>query len=51
MFLFKKGGAQDFELLSMTYNKEEWISQKSLICRLLRAKSRTDAADLLDEIP
>lgn len=50
-FYSKKGGAQDFELLSTTYNKEEWLSQKSLICRFLRAKSRTDAADLLEGIP
>ena len=48
-FYSKKGGAQDFELLSTTYSKEEWMHQKSLICRLLRTKSRNDAADLLEK--
>lgn len=50
-FYSKKGGAQDFELLSTTSSKEEWLHQKTLICRLLRTKSRNDAADLLERMP
>lgn len=47
-FYSRRGGAQDFELLSSALPKEEWVHLKSLVCRLLRAKSKNAAADLLE---
>ncbi len=51
LYLYHGGGAGDFELRQHSLSSEEWARLQQAVCRLLKARNREQAANLLVSIP
>ena len=49
--LYSSGGAQDIEVLSPALDEIEWLTLRSRVAHLIRARGDGPIADLVDEMP